>query len=107
MPSERFSAYTKRARQSRHGYGEPRHDRRSEMRHYPWVIRGERKEEIEKAAQLRAALNGLFPQYRGGLDMASLASGLDIGAQAGLKRNLEFTAGGRAHRISTGSYTKA
>jgi hypothetical protein len=77
------------------------------MRHYPWVIRGERRDELEKAAQERAALNTLFPQYRGGLDMASLASGLDIGAQAALKRNLEFTAGSRAHRISSGSYTKA
>ena len=77
------------------------------MRHYPWVIRGERKDEIEKAAQSRAAMNTLFPQYRGGLDMASLETGLDIGAQVGLKRNLEFTAGARANRVSTGSYTKA
>jgi hypothetical protein len=30
-----------------------------------------------------------------------------IGAQVGIMRNLEFTAGGRAHRVSTGPYTKA
>ena len=32
---------------------------------------------------------------------------LDFGAQVGVMRNLEFTAGGRAHRISAGSYTRA
>ncbi|HEX8227780.1 MAG TPA: hypothetical protein VF826_00530 [Chloroflexia bacterium] len=32
---------------------------------------------------------------------------IGIGAQVGILRNLEFTAGGRAHRISTGPYTKA
>ena len=32
---------------------------------------------------------------------------MDIGAQVGAGRNLEFTAGQRAHRLSTGSYTKA
>ncbi len=32
---------------------------------------------------------------------------IGLGAQVGILRNLEFTAGGRAHRISTGPYTKA
>ena len=32
---------------------------------------------------------------------------IGVGAQVGIMRNLEFTAGGRAHRISTGPYTKA
>ena len=32
---------------------------------------------------------------------------IGVGAQVGILRNLEFTAGGRAHRISTGPYTKA
>src|SRR4051795_10997161 len=30
---------------------------------------------------------------------------IDAGAQVGIMRNLEFTAGGRAHRISTGTYS--
>jgi hypothetical protein len=32
---------------------------------------------------------------------------IDVGALIGIRRNLEFTAGGRAHRISMGSYGKA
>ena len=32
---------------------------------------------------------------------------LDLGAQVATRRNLEFSAGQRSHRISTGSYTKA
>ncbi|MEA2574104.1 MAG: hypothetical protein QOH93_1402 [Chloroflexia bacterium] len=32
---------------------------------------------------------------------------IGVGAQVGIMRNLEFTAGGRAHRVSTGPYTKA
>ena len=32
---------------------------------------------------------------------------IDAGAQVGIMRNLEFTAGGRAHRISTGTYSSA
>lgn len=32
---------------------------------------------------------------------------IGVGAQVGIMRNLEFSAGGRAHRISTGPYTKA
>jgi hypothetical protein len=30
---------------------------------------------------------------------------VDLGAQVGIMRNLEFSAGGRAHRLSTGSYS--
>jgi hypothetical protein len=32
---------------------------------------------------------------------------LDVGARVGIMRNLEFSAGGRVHRISKGSYSKA
>ncbi|MDQ3927524.1 MAG: hypothetical protein M3328_00095 [Chloroflexota bacterium] len=32
---------------------------------------------------------------------------IGLGAQVGIMRNLEFTAGGRSHRVSTGPYTKA
>jgi hypothetical protein len=30
---------------------------------------------------------------------------IDVGAQVGIMRNLEFSAGGRSHRLSTGSYS--
>jgi hypothetical protein len=30
---------------------------------------------------------------------------VDVGARVGVMRNLEFSAGGRAHRLSTGSYS--
>jgi hypothetical protein len=30
---------------------------------------------------------------------------IDVGAHVGIMRNLEFSAGGRAHRLSTGSYS--
>ena len=32
---------------------------------------------------------------------------IDIGAQVGIMRNLEFTAGGRAHRLITGTHSPA
>lgn len=32
---------------------------------------------------------------------------VDVGAQVGVMRNLEMSAGGRAHRLSSGPYTKA
>jgi hypothetical protein len=31
----------------------------------------------------------------------------DLGSQVGVQRNLEYSAGSRSHRISTGSYTRA
>ena len=31
----------------------------------------------------------------------------DVGSQVGVLRNLEYSAGGRSHRISTGPYTSA
>lgn len=32
---------------------------------------------------------------------------IDLGAQVGIMRNREFSAGGRAHRLITGSYSSA
>ena len=32
---------------------------------------------------------------------------IDIGARVGIMRNLEFTAGGRAHRLATGTFSHA
>ena len=82
------------------------------MRYYPWVIRGNRTatlaEQVQEAVPAaRPGINALLPQRRGGLDVAALQAGLEVGSQVGLRRNLECSAGGRAHRISMGSYTKA
>ncbi len=52
-------------------------------------------------------------ETRTGLSTAGHSSGggdqqpPDVGAQVGIMRNLEFSAGGRAHRISTGPYRKS
>ncbi len=51
------------------------------------------------------------PRYGTGADpLPDLTSGngqVGLGALVGIMRNLEFSAGGRAHRVSMGSYTKA
>ncbi len=39
--------------------------------------------------------------------LAPTDKAIGVGAQVGIMRSLEFSAGGRAHRISTGPYTKA
>jgi hypothetical protein len=78
------------------------------MRHYPWIIRGKSRTAVQPGPpETDPGLRALFPTHRAGTDTDIAVSGLDIGAQVGLRRNLEFTAGGRAHRLSTGSYTKA
>lgn len=47
------------------------------------------------------------PRNVGVSPLAPTDKPVDIGAHVGIMRNLEFSAGGRAHRISTGPYTKA
>ena len=58
-----------------------------------------------------AGEHGLTPAGRAtDASLSDITAGnkqIGIGAQVGMMRNLEFTAGGRAHRISTGPYTKA
>lgn len=39
--------------------------------------------------------------------LAGAPPDIDFGAQVGILRNLEFSAGARAHRISTGAYTRS
>ncbi|HEX9990288.1 MAG TPA: hypothetical protein VGE45_17650 [Chloroflexia bacterium] len=39
--------------------------------------------------------------------VASAGRPVDVGAQVGIMRNLEFSAGGRAHRVSTGPYSQS
>lgn len=39
--------------------------------------------------------------------VASQGRPVDVGAQVGIMRNLEFSAGGRAHRVSTGPYSQS
>src|SRR5688500_12764305 len=79
---------------------------RRTLRHYPWILDTSKSREVERLAQARSGLDSLLPERRAGLDTAALQAGLEPGARVGLKRNLEFTAGGRAHRISTRRYTK-
>ncbi len=47
-----------------------------------------------------------MPDNRQVAPVAGREKAVDLGAQVGFIRNLEFSAGGRAHRISTGPYTK-
>lgn len=42
-----------------------------------------------------------------GAGQARRSPSSDIGSQVGVMRNLEYSAGGRSHRISTGPYTSA
>jgi hypothetical protein len=78
------------------------------MRYYPWVIQQKNREAMQEAARQSAGLASLFPQPASELQLeAGLPAGTDVGAQVGFKRNLEFSAGGRSHRLSTGSYTRA
>ncbi|MDQ6695350.1 MAG: hypothetical protein M3014_13195 [Chloroflexota bacterium] len=56
-----------------------------------------------RSGGMSAAIEGY-----GAAAVASLSNKpIEAGAQVGIMRNLEFSAGGRAHRISTGPYTKA
>jgi hypothetical protein len=78
------------------------------MRYYPWVIRQRSREVMQDAVSQREGLASLFPQPATAAQLQSnLPAGTDVGAQVGFKRNLEFSAGGRSHRLSTGSYTRA
>jgi hypothetical protein len=78
------------------------------MRYYPWIIQQQNREAMQEAARQREGLASLFPQPASSLQLEEgLSAATDVGAQVGFKRNLEFSAGGRAHRVSTGSYTRA
>ena len=76
------------------------------MNYYPWLENqqiGPNTSEGEFSAtdQLEER------KARSMIARAEGAKQMDIGAQVGAGRNLEFTAGQRSHRLSTGSYTKA
>jgi hypothetical protein len=58
--------------------------------------------DIERGAPLASL--GLIPA-RG--NRAGGGQQIDLGAMVGIMRNLEFTAGGRAHRLSTGTFSHA
>ncbi len=71
------------------------------------MVTGPGGEEIDANAGERAltAAGSATDASVGAADVGGKQIG--VGAQVGIMRNLEFTAGGRAHRISTGPYTKA
>ncbi len=56
-----------------------------------------------RSSGVSAAITG----YESGVAASLSSKPIEPGAQVGIMRNLEFSAGGRAHRISTGPYTKA
>ncbi len=56
-----------------------------------------------RSSGVSAAIAG----YGAGVAASLSSKPIEVGAQVGIMRNLEFSAGGRAHRISTGPYTKA
>lgn len=76
------------------------------MEYYPWLQN--QREAPPDTPQLGPGIdNRLNTSALTALAMPALAAVSNVGAQVGLRRNLEFTAGERAHRISMGSYTKA
>lgn len=58
----------------------------------------------DEALKLPLDSLGILPA-RG--NRAGGGTAIDVGARVGIIRNLEFSAGGRAHRISTGTYSGA
>ena len=75
------------------------------MDYYPWVQNQQDPAEVGNQTALVAQAEA---QSEGQLIVRSAdAKPMDLGSQVGARRNLEFSAGQRSHRISTGSYTKA
>ena len=86
------------------------------MRYYPGVIRRSgaaalpEPETTNEAAQQQQGpgITAIVSPNDVAVSGADAGEGnLNVGAQVGSNRNLEFSAGGRSHRVSTGSYTKA
>jgi len=75
------------------------------MEFYPWLKN--QREAPPDTPQLTGVETGIVLTGNTTLLTPTLAAANNVGAQVGVRRNLEFSAGERAHRISTGSYTKA
>lgn len=73
------------------------------MEHYP------RSQSTDNIGNM-SAQNALTAQAQSGGQLivrSPNAPPMDLGSQVAARRNLEFSAGQRSHRISMGSYTKA
>ena len=76
------------------------------MNYYPWL---ENQQIGANASEGEFSTTGAL-QERSANTMITREQGakpMDLGAQVSAGRNLEFSAGQRSHRLSTGSYTKA
>ena len=74
------------------------------MDHYPWLQSQQGPTTSPALITPDAASQRSSTQI---VQRAPDAAPMDLGAQVAAGRNLEFTAGDRAHRLSIGSYTKA
>jgi hypothetical protein len=75
--------------------------REEEMNYYPWI---ENQQDVSNPPVPTA-----MTTMAGGalLNRGANAKPMELGAQVAARRNLEFSAGQRSHRLSMGSYTKA
>jgi hypothetical protein len=77
------------------------------VNYYPWSD-NEQGTVQDPLRQPNTGSNALGRGSSGQLIVRSpQAPPMDLGSQVAARRNLEFSAGQRSHRISTGSYTKA
>lgn len=72
------------------------------MNYYPWL-------ENQQDASNTPVPTKAMTQMAGGalVSRGADAKPMDLGAQVAARRNLEFSAGQRSHRLSMGSYTRA
>lgn len=76
------------------------------MEYYPW---SEDAQDVSRGLETQP-YTGIAMAQRGGGQLivrSPQAPPMDLGAQVAARRNLEFSAGQRSHRISMGSYTRA
>ncbi|HKP53492.1 MAG TPA: hypothetical protein VJ183_12685 [Chloroflexia bacterium] len=71
------------------------------MNYYPWL-------ENQQGASNSPVPTTMTQMAGGGfVNRGADAKPMDLGAQVAARRNLEFSAGQRSHRLSAGSYTRA
>lgn|GEM_PF-6106575 len=71
------------------------------MNYYPWIENQQEAANSPVATAMTTMAGGAI------LNRGANAKPMELGAQVAARRNLEFSAGQRSHRLSMGSYTKA
>jgi hypothetical protein len=71
------------------------------MNYYPWIENQQDVSNLLVATAMTTRSGGAL------LTRGANAKPMELGAQVAARRNLEFSAGQRSHRLSMGSYTKA